>query len=120
MQDADARGRKRPAVSESGTLTALRSQLLAHMAEVMERTQEELEQKALAEPEATLLELGLTSAAGVALKGWVLRHLEAELTTFQLLKQPLNDVVEAIDVAQRDDVGARMPALQPELPQAAS
>ena len=81
------------------------------MAEVMEQPLAELQEKAIAEPEATLLELGLTSAAGVALKGWVLRSLDAELTTFQLLKQPLSVVVEAIDIAQRDDAGARIPEL---------
>ena len=36
---------------------------------------------------------------GISLKGRVLRELEAELTTFQLLKQPLQQVIE--------DIGAR-------------
>ena len=88
----------------------------------------------LRSPEATLLQLGLTSAMGIALKGWVVREMEAELTTFQMLKQPLRLVVESIgehtcpprqhrdslftmlrascaDLARRETVGAAIPAM---------
>ena len=140
MLDTAARGTKRPALSETSELDALRKQLLQRMAEVMEKSEDELTTAAAAAPEATLLDLGLTSAAGVALKRWVFIEMEAELTTFQLLKQPLSVVVEAIgpcspraqakcnpalpqltiaarsrlaDTGRRDDVGIKIPDAQP-------
>ena len=64
-----------------------------------------------AQPNASVLELGLTSAQGISFKGWVFKQLEAELTTFQLLKQPFNLMIEAIDTAQREGVGAVLPDL---------
>ena len=94
--DDAARGTKRAASSASDTLSALRSQIVGKMAGLSEKSVEELESAVEESPEATVLELGLSSAMGVALKGWVFKTLEAELTTFQLLKQPLKDVIEAI------------------------
>ena len=43
---------------------------------------------------ATLTELGVTSIMAMALKGWVFHRLEAELTTFQLMRQPACRCVE--------------------------
>ena len=98
MADAatDARGTKRAAPPSTTALQRVRAQVLAQMSAVSGKGVEELESAAAAAPEATVLELGLTSAQGVTLKGWVFKTLEAELTTFQLLKQPLNLVIEAI------------------------
>ena len=93
---ADARGTKRAAPPSTTTLQRVRAQVLAQMSALSGKGVEELESAAAAAPEATVLELGLTSAQGVTLKGWVFKTLEAELTTFQLLKQPLNIVIEAI------------------------
>lgn len=96
-----ARGTKRAASSATDALTALRGQVVAKMAALSEKSVEELESAAIASPQATVLELGLNSAQGVSLKGWVFKTLEAELTTFQLLKQPFKDVIEAIGEGRR-------------------
>ena len=66
--------------------------------------------------EATVLELGLNSTQGITLKGRVLRDMEAELTTFQLLKQPFPLVIECIDTARRETIGALIPELGPPPP----
>ena len=95
----------------------LRSQLLAKMASLLERPESELASAALANPTATVLEIGLTSAMGIALKGWVFKELEAELTTFELLKSPLDGVVVAIEAARRQDVGAKLPSAAPVEPE---
>ncbi len=115
MADAEGpgRGTKRPAEAEPGALQALRRQLLARMAFHLEREEASVVAAADEAPDATILELGLTSAAGLTLKGWVLRTLDADLTTFELLKQPLNDVVEAIHNAQSKDSGLALPAPGP-------
>ena len=89
----------------------LRSRVLGQMALITERTVAELADAAAASPTSTLLELGLTSAMGISLKGWVFKELEAELTTFQMLKQPLDDVVASIDNARREALGASIPQL---------
>ena len=89
-------GSKRPASSDESALSALRSQMIDQMAAFSGRSSEELAAAAESSPQATILELGLTSAQGITLKGWVFKQLEAELTTFQLLKQPLSDVIATI------------------------
>lgn len=89
-------GKKRPATSSQDALAALRATVVAQMADLSGKSAADIESAAVASPEATVLELGLTSAQGVSLKGWVFKTLEAELTTFELLKQPLRAVIEAI------------------------
>lgn len=89
----------------------LRAQLLAKMAEQTERSADEIDAAAVEHPDATVLTLGLTSAMGIALKGWVFHELEAELTTFELLKVPFDQVVLAIEAARRQDMGAKLPEI---------
>ena len=103
---------KRPAQSSADELAHLTTQLYALIADVSQKTVSDIHAAAdAADAEATILDLGVTSAQGISLKGRVLRELEAELTTFELLKQPLKVVVEAIDVSRRDGVGAIIPSL---------
>ena len=93
---------KRPALSSADELGRLREQLLELMASVSNKSVGEMREAAdSASSEATILELGLTSAMGISLKGRVVRELEAELTTFQLLKQPLQQVIESIGARAR-------------------
>ena len=94
-------------LSDASERTALHEQLVTKMASLMERTVDELQVAVAAAPSATLTDLGLNSAMGIAIKGWIFHELEAELTTFQVLKQPLDQVVEAIEGARRQDVGAK-------------
>ena len=89
----------------------LRGQLISKIASLLERTEEEIAAAVAAAPSATIIELGLTSAMGIALKGWCFKTLEAELTTFELLKLPFDDVVLALEAARRQDIGARLPSL---------
>jgi hypothetical protein len=112
------RGTKRAALSDDSELQHLRSLVIAQLATLLEKSIEEVSAKAAEHPQSNVLELGLTSAMGMALKGWVVRHLDAELTSFEILKQPLNQVVESIDVARREDVGLVVPALSSALPPA--
>jgi hypothetical protein len=93
---APARGKKRAPPPSTSALQRLRVQVLEQMSALSGKEATELDSAAAAAPEATVLELGLTSAQGVTLKGWVFKVLEAELTTFQLLKQPFSQVIEAI------------------------
>ena len=93
---ANGRGTKRAAPPDEAVIASLREQLLDKMAALLAKPKEEMVAALAAAPSATVLELGLTSAMGIALKGWVFKELEAELTTFQLLKQPLIEAVEAI------------------------
>ena len=111
-----SRGQKRAALSETSELTKLREQVLAQMAELSGKSPQEMAAAATAQPEATVMELGLNSSQGISLKGWFYRELEAELTTFQALKQPLSVVIEAIDTARRDDVGVKIPDAGPRPP----
>ena len=88
---------KRPALSATSELEKVRCELYDLMAVVWDKTAAEVRAAAeAASSEATILDIGLTSAMGISLKGAVLRQMEAELTTFQLLKQPLQQVVETI------------------------
>lgn len=88
---------KRPALSRTSELDKIKTELFELMASAQEKTVDEIRAAAEgAASEATILDLGMTSAMGIALKGRVLRQMEAELTTFQLLKQPLQEVIEAI------------------------
>ena len=98
-------------LSDNAELAVLRGQLIAKIASLLERTEEEIAAAAAVAPSATILELGLTSAMGIALKGWCFKTLEAELTTFELLKLPFDDVVLALEAARRQDIGARIPSL---------
>ena len=71
-------------------LADLRSQLFAHLTTLLTADPEadaaKLQQSPAAVAEATLTELGVTSIMAMALKGWVFHQLEAELTTFQLMR----------------------------------
>ena len=88
---------KRPAASSQEELQKLTTQLYALIADVWGKTVDDVRAAADgAAPEATILDLGLTSAMGISLKGRVLRELECEITTFQLLKQPVKQVIECI------------------------
>ena len=99
---------KRPH-EDAEEVASVRALLLARMAELLEGR--DVAEAAAASPEATLLELGLTSATGMTLKGWVLRTLDAELTTFELLKQPLGEVVGMIAQARKAAAGVVLPGL---------
>lgn len=98
-------------LSDNAELAVLRGQLISKIASLLERTEEEIAAAVAAAPSATIIELGLTSAMGIALKGWCFKTLEAELTTFELLKLPFDDVVLALEAARRQDIGARLPSL---------
>lgn len=108
---AAARGTKRAALSSDSAISALRAKVVEQLASVLDKSADEITAAIAAKPDAGVLELGLTSAQGISFKGWVFKQLEAELTTFQLLKQPFNVMIEAIDAAQREGVGATIPNL---------
>ena len=105
------RGTKRAALSADSALDALREKVIAQLALISDQTSDEIKAAIAAQPEGGVLDLGLTSAQGISFKGWVFKQLEAECTTFQLLKQPFKLVVETIDTAQREGVGAKIPDL---------
>ena len=66
---------KRPALSSADELGRLREQLLELMASVSNKSVGEMREAAdSASSEATILELGLTSAMGISLKGRVVRE----------------------------------------------
>ena len=46
----------------------------------------------------------------------ILRKLEAELTTFELLKTPLDELLLLILKAQKEDLGASLPGMATVLP----
>ena len=96
-------------LSSDAEVIALRSQLIAQMASLSDRDEAEVAAAVEESPSATVLELGLNSAMGIALKGWVFHTLEAELTTFELLKQPLEAVVLSIEGARRHETGVALP-----------
>ena len=100
-------------LSSDGALQALRARLLARIASLLDRPEEDLREALTKQPSMSLMELGLTSAMGVALKGWVFKELEAELTSFELLKCPVNEVLLSIEAAQRQDVGVKLPGAAP-------
>ena len=93
---------KRPALSGSAELETVKCELYDLIASVWEKTPAEVHSAAaIASDSATILDLGLTSAMGISLKGMVVRQMEAELTTFQLLKQPIQQVIEDIGARRR-------------------
>jgi hypothetical protein len=60
----------------------------------------------------TLLDYGVTSAAGAGLRSYVFKQLEAELTTFELLTTPFVDLCRLIAAAQkRETMGATIPPM---------
>ena len=63
--------------------------------------------------EATLTDLGVTSTMAMTLKGWVFHQLEAELTTFQLMKSPTSELLELIATLRKSELGVALPELQP-------
>ena len=95
--------------TDDGDLKVLRATLLAKLSGLMSRTEDELTGAIAASPTATLIDLGLTSAMGISLKGWAFKDLQAELTTFEMLKQPFDDVVASIDRGQRQNIGCVIP-----------
>eukprot|EP00325_Prymnesiales_sp_UTEX-LB-985_P035294 CAMPEP_0174719880 /NCGR_PEP_ID=MMETSP1094-20130205/32203_1 /TAXON_ID=156173 /ORGANISM="Chrysochromulina brevifilum, Strain UTEX LB 985" /LENGTH=125 /DNA_ID=CAMNT_0015920271 /DNA_START=39 /DNA_END=416 /DNA_ORIENTATION=- len=99
--------------TDDADLANLRSMLLGKLATLMDRSADDVTAAVKATPTASLLDLGLTSAMGVSLKGWVFKDLSAELTTYELLKQPFDNVVLSIDGAQRQTVGICIPDLPP-------
>ena len=62
-------------------------------------------------PSSTLLELGVSSAQGPSLRGWVYRRLEAGVSTIDLLKTAFPDLLRLIACAQQQSVGVAMPPL---------
>jgi len=60
----------------------------------------------------TLLDFGVTSTAGAALRSRVFKQLEAEITTFELLTTPFADLCQLIAEAQKQDtMGAIIPPM---------
>ena len=41
----------------------------------------------------------------MALKGWVFHQLEAELTTFQLMRSPTSELLELIATQRKSELG---------------
>jgi hypothetical protein len=65
----------------------------------------------------TLLDYGVTSAAGAGLRSRVFKQLEAELTTFELLTTPFIDLCRLIaDAQKRETMGAVIPPMPAGLP----
>ena len=60
---------------------------------------------------ATLLELGVTSNSAAALRSRVFKQLEAELTTYELITTPFEELLVLIASAQKQEVGVLVPAL---------
>merc|ERR1711892_315047 len=85
---------------DADELADLRAQLLAHVTTLLEADPEAdgatLKQSDATVAAATLTELGVTSIMAMALKGWVFHQLEAELTTFQLMRSPTSELLELI------------------------
>ena len=132
-------GAKRPHVDDD-ELAALKVALIERLAIHLEKDSAAItESLPTSGTLPTVLELGLSSAAGAALKGcaavdlsrrfrptrswfrchrrrWVLRKLEAELTTFELLKTPLDELLLLILKAQKEDLGASLPGMATVLP----
>ncbi len=59
----------------------------------------------------TLLEVGITSARAPALKGWIFKHLDAELTTFEVCKTPFDELLALIVAGRERDVGIKIPEI---------
>ena len=98
-------------------LKDLRAKLFSHLAGMLDadpRSQRE----AAALSQATLTDLGVTSTMAMTLKGWVFHELEAELTTFQLMKSPTSELLEIIATQRKSELGVAIPPrLEPALPQ---
>jgi len=105
---------KRPHSPTNEEVTKLKADLLELIAGCWGKSVDECKSAwDAASSEATILDLGLTSAQAISLKGRVMRELEAEVTTFELLKQPLRDALDAIDKSRRAGVGAVIPECGP-------
>ena len=94
-------------------LVDLRSQLFSHLTLLLEADPEadtaKLKQEPAAVAAATLTELGVTSIMAMALKGWVFHQLQAELTTFQLMKSPTSELLELIATQRKGELGVVIP-----------
>ncbi|KAL3932311.1 MAG: hypothetical protein SGPRY_000756 [Prymnesium sp.] len=95
-------------------LTSLRVQLLQQLSVHLEEEPTQLHDRIFASASCpTLIEIGLKSAACSALKGWIFHVLEAELTTFELFKTPIDQLLESIAQARTRSVGLHtLPTLQ--------
>ncbi|KAL1510914.1 hypothetical protein AB1Y20_005743 [Prymnesium parvum] len=100
---------------ETDELISLRNQLLGQLSIHLNQDPASLDDAISSSAKMpTLLELGLSSAACSALKGWVFHNLEAELTTFELLKTPMDQLLELIARARTRTIGLpELPAPQP-------
>ena len=109
--DVDAHHARARGTVDDEEVQELSSQLFSHLATVLPADpRTSLEPARL--KEATLADLGVTSQMGMALKGWVLRQLQAELTTFQLMKSPTAELLELIATERKREFGCVIPELQ--------
>ena len=100
-------GSKRTRVDEE-ELRDLSAQIFSHLATVLDADpRSQHEPAALAE--ATLSDIGVTSTMAMGLKGWIFHQLEAELTTFQLMKSPTSELVELIASKRKSELGVAIP-----------
>ena len=98
---------------DADELADLRRQLFAHLTTMLE-ADPNADGAKLAQPDATvaaatLTELGVTSTMAMALKGWVFHELEAELTTFQLMRSPTSELLEIIATLRKSELGVAIP-----------
>ena len=100
---------KRGRAAEEAELKEIRERLLERVASVMHGGETSTAAALEPSPSSTLLDLGVTSASAAALKGWVFKELEAEITTFELMKTPLNELFELIAQARTQEVGCFIP-----------
>ena len=104
---------QRPRISEpvsEETLADIRKQLVEQLV-TMGTFKDAAECAAAITSSSTLLQLGVSSAQGSSLRGWVYRRLEAEISTVDLLKTAVPDLLRLIACAQQQSVGVAMPPL---------
>merc|ERR1719469_391350 len=94
---------------DADELVDLRAQLFTHLTTLLEADPAKLKQAPVAMAAATLTGLGVTSIMAMALKGWVFHRLEAELTTFQLMRSPTSELLELIATQRKSDLGVVIP-----------
>ena len=98
---------------DADELADLRRQLFDHLTTMLEADPNadgaKLAQSDATVAAATLTELGVTSTMAMALKGWVFHELEAELTTFQLMRSPTSELLELIATHRKSELGVAIP-----------
>jgi hypothetical protein len=102
---------KRTHEGEDAEAAAVKGALLAMCADATERAPSAIA-AALRQPNASLLDAGITSAVGVSLRSRVFKELEAELTLHELLTTPVASLISLILDAKRRDQGAVIPELR--------